>query len=174
MNKRNVLIGIGIGAVLGGILYYVWYKRKQSATTTKDSDFKSPTRTSVSDTSEQIDTTTKGYIKLNETIRRWKDFFKNYAKSGLQLKDMASGKNVSLEATESAYIFATKEIVSIESGIAKDSSISSTQKALLSKMGDAYFNDYLPLYFDKTRYNMYSTWYKDKVSQMKLIDYYNK
>jgi hypothetical protein len=168
MKKTYIYGGVALLVIGGGIAFYFYNKNKKSSVSNK-----STLQTPLVDNVEEIDTTTKGYIKLNDAIKKWKGFLKNYAKSGLFLKEMATGQNTSTEATETTYIFATKEIVSIEDGIAKDSSISATQKILLKEMADDFFNDYLPLYFDKTRYNMYSTWYKDKVGKMTLVDYYN-
>lgn len=172
MKKTYIFGGVALLLVGGGIAFYFYNKKKKSATSKSELTLNNPQGVAQMNL-EEIDVNTKGYQKLSESLKKWKDFFKNYAKSGLQLRDLATGQLVSVEATESAYIFATKEIVSIEDGISKDTSISDSQKNLLQKMADAYFKDYLPLYFDKTRYNMYSTWYKDKVGQMKKIDYYN-
>jgi hypothetical protein len=167
MNKKYIYGGVALLVIGGGIAFYFYNKNKKSSISNK-----STSKTPLTDNVEEIDTTTKGYVKLNGAIKKWKEFLKTYAKSGLVLKDMSTGNDTSKEATETAYIFATKEITSIEDGIAKDSSISATQKILLKDMADDYFNDYLPLYFDKARYNMYSTWYKDKVGKMTLVDYY--
>lgn len=168
MNKRNVLIGIGIGAVLGGILYYVWYKRKQQ----KNAEtIALPTNTSTP-INEKLDETTNGYKIVKEALTKWKNFFKVYAKDGFVLRDIATGNKLSQEATETAYIFATKQFLSIEEGIGKDKSLSSVQKGYLLEMIDDYYNNYLPVYFDKTRYNTNAIWYQTKLGQMQKVDYY--
>lgn len=166
MNKKYIYGGLALLVIGGGVAFYLYKKRKNQIV--------SPMYRTTDTIVAEIDTTSKGYVKLTEAIKKWKEFFKKYAKSGLTLKDMATGENTSTEATETTYLFATNEVVNIENGIANDSTISNEQKLLLKEIADSYFNDYLPLYFDKARYNMYSTWYKDKLSKMKTIDYYNK
>jgi hypothetical protein len=132
----------------------------------------STTKSSENLDNPQIDTTTKGWKKLSESLTKWKYFLRDYRKDGLNLKDSDSGNTLSKEATETAYVFATKEIASIEKGITNDKSLSETQKVLLLDKIKAYYNDFLPLLFDKSKYSMDANWYKNAVSKMTLVDYY--
>lgn len=176
MNKRSLIIGGVSILLLGGIVYYFYRRRKKTNAETQSiydpqgGLFGGSQKT----IEEEVDKSTKGYIKLSETIARWKDFLKQYLKDGLVLKDIKTGGKTSIEGTESAYIFATKEVASIVNGINKDASLNNNQKALLNKMANSYYYDYLPLWFDKSKYNQNAKWYQDKISQMTLIDYYNK
>ena len=120
----------------------------------------------------QIDTTTKGWKKLNESLSKWKLFMRDYRKDGLFLRDSNSNNILGKEATETAYVFATKELASIEKGIKADKSLSDTQKVLLLDKIKSYYNDFLPLFFDTTRYSMNADWYKNAISKMTLVDYY--
>ena len=120
----------------------------------------------------QFDTRTKGYKKMNDALTKWKLFMRDYRKDGLFLRDSNSNGLLGKEATESAYVFATKEIASIERGITKDNSLSQTQKVLLLDKIKSYYNDFLPLFFDKSRYTMNADWYKSAISKMTLVDYY--
>jgi len=120
----------------------------------------------------QLDTTTKGWKKLNESLSKWKLFMRDYRKDGLFLRDSNSNKTLGKEATETAYVFATKELASIEKGIKADKSLSDTQKVLLLDKIKSYYNDFLPLFFDTTRYSMNADWYKSAISKMTLVDYY--
>jgi len=120
----------------------------------------------------QFDTRTKGYKKMNDALTKWKLFMRDYRKEGLNLRDNNSNGLLGKEATETAYVFATKEIASIERGITKDNSLSQTQKVLLLDKIKSYYNDFLPLFFDKSKYSMDASWYKSAISKMTLIDYY--
>jgi hypothetical protein len=120
----------------------------------------------------KIDTTTKGYKKTNDALNKWKMFMRDYRKDGLNLRDSNSDKLLGKEATETAYVFATKELASIEKGIKADNSLNDVQKVLLLDKIKSYYNDFLPLFFDKSRYNMSADWYKKAISKMTLVDYY--
>ena len=160
MKNKNLLIGGGIVAILG-LIYYL-YKNKKP----KSSSSNIPVN-------ENVDVTTKGYKKLSEAIQRWQDFFnQNYVqKSADRLTDKKTQGLLSKEATESAYIFATKEILSIESGIASDNSLPSIQKVYLFEMIDNYLNKFLPTYFSNY-YSVNAEWYKSKISKMNIVNYY--
>jgi hypothetical protein len=132
----------------------------------------STTKSSENLDNPQIDTTTKGWKKLSESLTKWKYFLRDYRKDGLNLKDSNSGQVLGKEATETAFVFATKEIASIEKGITNDNSLSQTQKVLLLDKIKAYYNDFIPLFFDKSKYSMDANWYKNAISKMTLVDYY--
>lgn len=199
MNRTFWLIG---GVATAGLLYYLYKRNKQESiiendSTSTSSGYVSPSKGGLNEAqgisgafgnainnlfsnnrstgnldNPQIDKTTKGWRKLNESLSKWKLFLRDYRKDGLNLKDNDSGKILGNEATETAYVFATKEIASIEKGITNDNSLSETQKVLLLDKIKSYYNDFLPLFFDKSKYSMDANWYKNAISKMTLVDYY--
>ncbi len=159
----NTKIAIGLSLLSVVVVAIIIYQKNKS---------KSKSIKQILEPKKEIDKYKKGYQILSKELKKVEEFLSIYEKDGLILKESESKLKTSEDATKSAYFMLVKDFQSIKYGIENDSSLNNDEKSELLSMYDDFFNNYLPIYFDKNQYNTNNQWYKDMVSKIKLRNLY--
>lgn len=160
MNKKQVLLLV-LGISVVGVIGYVIYKRKRNQNKNGGGQ-----NEDVGILESIFDFNDSDYKKISDKIESAKkNVLSYYEKNGNVLRDIKTSKNISLDATRSAYFMITKDIV--KEGNSVSSSYASNQKKNeVKSLVDSYLNIYLPKYFDQNSYNINSTWYKNILAKL--------
>jgi hypothetical protein len=158
MSKKQILwLVLGVSVV--GIAYFVYRRRnkpKNTGETTND----------VGILESIFDLNDSEYKSISDKIESAKkNVLSFYEKNGNVLRDLKTGKSISLDATKSAYFMVTKEIVK-ERNAVMSSYASNQKKNEVKSLVDSYLNSYLPKYFDQNTYNINAIWYKNILAKL--------
>jgi hypothetical protein len=152
MNKKAIYIITGV-TIIGVFAFFIYRRRRVKKTYIEIKETEQP---SLVDTILGTkDSDTKFIEDKIESAK--KNVLSFYEKNGNVLRDIKSGGNISIDATKSAYFMITKDILKV---------INSTSSTKAKELGESFINNYLPKYFDKSMYNVNSSWYRSILAKL--------